>query len=427
MDTCTVNAIYFEDNGTKVCYEYSLSDGIKHLFQERNVFYAKYDRDVSQVPKSLLIIPLLGNIATISWFGGFKLIVDELDKDYLNSLEKLKAIFQKNYPSYKIKGEVVAKQVINNSKTGDRSALLFSGGVDAFASYTRIRKESPDLITIKGADIKIKDTKAWDHFLKFNESEKAIESNPKEYIESNLRDFYSYKVDLLIKDLGWWGKIQHGMGLISLLAPLSHLKGYSKIYIASSYTDNIDLNWGSTPEIDQTLSWSGLQVFHDGYELKRQDKVDLIANYAATLDYNLRLRVCYSELNQGLNCSSCEKCYRTILGIILAGQDPNEFGFRVTKSVYPSIFKKLETAQLSKGSQYFWWELMEKARNVDHYFIFSDEEYERSFIDRIRNGELDRLFDTRILEDENSSKQKYKYILRNKFSKLYSLYRRLKN
>lgn len=427
METFKLKKIAFADAGKKIIYQYSVTSNLAALFDENTPFYTTYGVDVSNVPTSLSVIPLLGNIVPIAWFAGFKIEVDELDEDFYHSLTLIKAIFKKNYPDQQLTGCISAKKLVKNESQGDKTAMLFSGGVDAFATYIRIVDKNPDLVTIHGADIEIEDKRQWNDFLSFNASEKIIAKNPKEYIQANLRDFYTYKVDLLVEGLGWWGKVQHGLGLICLLAPLSYIKGYSSIYIASSYTDHININWGSTPEIDQKITWSTLQVVHDGYELKRQDKIDLITSFAAGSDKNLRLRVCYSELNDKLNCSSCEKCYRTILGIILAGKDPNAYGFKVDERIYGHIFHKLENAHLTEGGQYFWWELMEKAKSTENYFIFKDEDVERKSIERIKNGEIDRLFSQKIEKNKKSKVQTYKFIMRNRFPGLYTLFQKIKN
>jgi hypothetical protein len=427
MEIFELEKIAFADEGKKIMYQYTVTSGIAALFDQNTPFYAIYGADVSSVPISLSVIPLIGNIAPIAWFAGFKIEVDELDEDFYNSLTLIKAIFKKNYPDREIEGSISAKKLVKNGNQGDKTAMLFSGGVDAFATYIRIVDKNPDLVTIHGADIEIEDKRQWNDFLSFNASEKTIAKNPKEYIQANLRDFYTYKVDLLVDGLGWWGKVQHGLGLICLLAPISYLKGYSSIYIASSYTDHISINWGSTPEIDQKISWSALKVIHDGYALKRQDKIDLITSFAADADEDLKLRVCYSELNEKLNCSHCEKCYRTILGIILSGKNPNNYGFKVDEHIYDQVFHKLEHAHLTEGGQYFWWELMEKAKSTEDYFIFKDEAIERENIARLKNGEIDQLFNQKIEKDKKSKVHTYKFILRNRFPGLYTLFQKIKN
>jgi len=395
MDTVKLHSITYSEEGRKIDYEYSVGSNIQKLFVEKEPFYSKYQIDVSATPISIAVIPFLSNI---------------LPRDPANSFE----------------GKLVAKKLVKNTLDGSKSSMLFSGGVDAYATYIRIYDRTPDLITLHGADITIKDKDQWKDFTGFIESEELLNDNNKEYIETNLRDFYTYQVELLLKDIGWWGKVQHGLALVGSIAPLSYINNYGSVHIASSYTDHIDIDWGSTPEIDEKITWgSGFKVFHDGYELKRQDKVDLIAKFASEKNKRFRLRVCYSEKRTEFNCSYCEKCFRTILGLILNNQNPNEYGFKVDGSVYDKIYQILHIGSGSKGVKYFWWELMEKAKSVETFFVFEDVETETKHMNDFRNGKVDRLLEEKI---NNASKgtNRLKFIIRNKFPWLQTIYRKFK-
>ena len=417
--------IVFEDNGKKISYDYSIDQTIKKYFIEENFFYIKYNEDVSKTPESMAVIPFLSNLLPIAWFAGFMIQVDEIDATFYEALKVIKSKFERDH-NRELKGDLIVNKVIKNKIKGSKSVMLFSGGVDAFATYIRIFDKRPDLVTIHGADIEIKEIEEWNDLVDFIETEPQLNKNKKKYIETNLRDFYNFNVDLLLEDLGWWGKIQHGLALIGSIAPLSFINNYSTIYIASSYTDQIDINWGSTPDIDNEIKWANIQTIHDGYELKRQDKVDLISDFTFKNNQNLRLRVCYSELKEDFNCSHCEKCFRTIIGIILSGKDPNNFGFIVKKEFYPEIFDRLNSSSFSKGTKYFWWELMEKAKNTKEYFILEDKNYELPYLERIKNGEIDLMFKRNINKTKKFNTTKYKFILRNKFPLLFKLYKKIR-
>ena len=64
----------------------------------------------------------------------------------------------------------------------------------------------------------------------------------------------------------------------------------------------------------------------------------------------IQLKVCWRRV-AGKNCSSCEKCYRTILNILSNHGDPNEFGFEVDANVLLGIKKYLETHRVGTA---FW-------------------------------------------------------------------------
>ncbi|QLG46702.1 hypothetical protein [Costertonia aggregata] len=424
-----LDTIDFKDGGKRIDYKYSTSANCKKFFDKKNPFYIKYEENVSGVPESIAVIPFLCNVLPISWFGDFEIRVGEIDKGFANSVESVKKQFAEQYPNYNLGGKLSFRKEIENSinkkNNVTNTAMLFSGGVDAYATYIRYFDQSPDLITILGADMSIEDKTQWNDFTGFIENEKLLEQNQKIYIESNVRAFYTYQVELLLKDIGWWGKVQHGLSLIGSVAPVSYLKGYDTLCIASSYTEQVAVAWGSTPDIDEKISWAGLQVKHDGYELKRQDKVDLIANFRKEKGTAFRLRVCYSERNTDFNCSNCEKCYRTILGLVLAGENPNNYGFAVDGTFYDEMYKVLDRGGASVGMQYFWWELMQKAKNAEEPFTFKDTTLELQRLREIANGKIDTILQEKI-DNPQTEKKNMKFLLRNKFSGMYKLYKRLK-
>ena len=426
MEKLIVKVTSVSNNGHRINYDYTLTAGIKKYFNQDKPFYIEFQEDISSVPESILAIPLVANLAPIAWYAGFELEIEEVDEDFSNALQVIKQDFLKRESVNELKGDVIPKKVVQNTFEKSKTAMLFSGGVDAYATYIRIFDKTPDLITLLGADIQIEDQKQWTDFTNFVESEGLLKNNDKEYITANLRDFYTYQVELLLTDIGWWGKVQHGLALIGALAPLSYVKGYKEIYIASSYTDNINIEWGSTPQIDEAITWAnGVQVYHDGYDLKRQDKVDLIADFAEKADTKFKLRVCYSEKRTEFNCSYCEKCFRTIFGLILNNKNPNDYGFNVDGSVYDKMYTIFNIGSGSKGVRYFWWELMEKAKSVDQFYVFSDEEAERKQIDKIRSGSIDQLLEQK-LNTPKSKSQRLKFIIRNKFPWLRNMYRKIK-
>ncbi len=421
-----LNDIILADDGKKVSFNYEASNNFtKKYFNFHDTYYIKYNTSISDVPTSILVIPFISNILPIAWFAGFDIEVEELDEDFYKSIKLVKTEFKKQFSNYNLAGSLTVKRLVKNNIEGNNTAMLFSGGVDAYATYIRVHDKTPDLVTILGADIEIDDHSQWNDFTNFVENEPLLKSNKKQYIETNVRSFYTYQVELLLKDIGWWGKVQHGLSLIGSLAPLSYLNSYKNIYIASSYTEEIDIAWGSTPQIDEKISWAGINVFHDGYELKRQDKVDLITNFSSETNTKFKLRVCYSEHRSEFNCSRCEKCYRTILGLILNNKNPNDYGFSVDHNVYKGIFKTLNIGNSDRGMQYFWLELMEKAKSTKASFIFKDEDLEKIQLDRIRNGEVNNLLEKKINNSKNTI-SKLKFIIRNKYPNLIKMLKKNK-
>lgn len=373
----TVTEIQYNQSGTQLTYDFQIDGEHSKLFSGTPLF-VNYDVDVRSVPYSISIIPFLVNVLPIAWFAGFDVKVKQVDAAFLASLNGLRAEWTKHYPFIASKkSQLIYDEVITNDLVGEKSAMLFSGGVDAFATFFRKYNEKPDLITIQGADIELTDTKQWEDVKRFNESEPILKENSKHYIQTNFRDFYTHKVDYLLPNLGWWGHVQHGMALMGITAPLTFVEKYHTLYIASTRSSHMEFNaWGSMPEIDNQMRWANLVGVHDAFELKRQDKVDQIVYAVQKLQAKTTIRVCYSELKDELNCSKCEKCIRTIFGIMLSGDNPNNYGFDVDEKIYDSIRQKLSKGFKSRGNQFFWEEILQKEKESTSVYVFSDAKKE---------------------------------------------------
>ncbi|WP_282148190.1 hypothetical protein [Algibacter lectus] len=420
-----LNNIDFSEEGKKISYNYTLNPKIKSYFNVDKPFYVLYDKDISKTPLSLAIIPFLSNIMPISWFVGFDVYIDEIDETFYQSLANLKEQFIKYHPKNDIKGTLHVNKIVKNEFNGNNTSLLFSGGLDSFESLTRHYHKNPYLISIHGADVEIEDTVRWNEFKKFNAEEKILDQSRLFYVESNLREFYTYKVDLLVDGLGWWGMVQHGMALLGVLAPLSHKFDIRKINIASSNTNEVSFSWGSSPLIDENMKWANTKVTHDGFQFKRTDKADNVVKFVKNSEYDIKLRVCYAEERTGYNCNTCHKCQRTALALILAGANPNEYGFNLPSGFYDLVFKNFgKDSVMTKGLKYEWTCIQDKAKSVDSFFILNDKEKETIAMQQFINIDFDSVINKN--ESKVKKKKKIKFILRKRFSFLYKVYKSIK-
>lgn len=320
----------------KITIEYSCFERWKE-FLIGSTFYSKYNINIESVPNSIAIIPFLVNILPIAWAFDLSIDVPEIDKVFYESIPDIKKGYEEMYPSIKFKGNIKTTKIIDNKIENKNSATLFSGGVDAYCTLFRHIDENPDIITIFGSDIKLEDNKGIDNVNRLNK-EIANELGLKyESIYSNFRDVLNYhnlykKINKIIKG-EWWHDFQHGIALIGLVAPLSYLKGYSKVYIASSFciTQKGQYTCASDPIIDNKLKYADTITVHDGYELNRQDKIEFICKTRKKLSVpKIKIRVCWESAG-GENCCHCEKCYRTIMGIITEKENPNDYYFNFNR------------------------------------------------------------------------------------------------
>jgi len=402
-----VEKVIVNQDNTNLTYNYTYSKKLSKYFSKKDVFYVNYKEDISTVPKHFLNIPLMSNLTPISWFVGFDIYLETLDENYYNSLLEIKKVFENNFPILKQKkSEIFVKKIVKSDKKNvvedKKLALLFTGGVDAYCSYFRYADNFPLLIKIIQEANQNKGLDTYELNKSLNDSEFVLHDNEKKYILSNLDSFYTDKIRHFNKGFGWWSHIQHGMGLTGLVAPFGYKYRLDRLLIASSYTSDIKINWGSAPEIDNKISMADLSVFHDSYELKRVDKINVISSFFKKNNKNINLRVCFSSDNTGINCSKCEKCYRTIFGLLINNSNPNNFGFSVDEKIYEKIHIFLKKGFSSEGVRYFWNEMYNYINlKKPVFYKFDSKENE--------NLKLDELIQTLKLK-VNSKLNKKNYI-----------------
>jgi hypothetical protein len=88
------------------------------------------------------------------------------------------------------------------------------------------------------------------------------------------------------------------------------------VFVASSYDISNLVPCGSHPLLDPEYSSYELKIKLRDLELSRLDKLRLIANWDAAFQ---NLRVCLANVEDRLNCGKCEKCVRTMIGLVAIG------------------------------------------------------------------------------------------------------------
>ena len=421
-----ITKIETADRGKTTRYVYHTEGATGTYFNAKMPFCATYDTDINEVPESILAIPLLANVLPISWFAGFDILVPQLDRVYAEQMGKIKALYQKYYPQLQsVDSNLIVGTLVDNQYKTDKNGLLFSGGVDAYTSFLRHRDPRLDLITIHGADIDLEDQAQFERLRGFNDAEALLAPHRKLYVKANIRTFYTHKVDFLLPNLGWWGKIQYGMSLLALTAPYAFIHGYRSVYIASTRSVHMEfLPWGSMPEVDDLVGWGNTYCKHDAFELSRHQKMEYIVQKFKESGEHAGLRVCYSEDNTALNCSRCEKCLRTIFNIMILGDDPNSYGFEADQGVYDRLKGKLNNGFQTSGILNYWKELHQLAKDSEHVYSFTGTQTERQAFDELV-----------LLIDQNckagvrtpSKWKKIKFRIINNNKKLFSYYLRLRH
>ena len=339
-----VNKI-IKDNNT-ITYEYETSGLWNNFINKDKIYFSQYMDKITNIDDSIAILPLLTNILPVAWVFNLNIDIPTIDKEFEDGLKYVKLGYQNMYPNIEMRGKIKYKKIIKNNNKAENSAVMFSGGVDAYNTLIKHIDEKPYIFTIFGADIALEDKIGYK-----NVNENSISVAKKHGLEyknviSNFRQVINYSE--IMKELSkictfeWWHDFQHGIALLGLVAPYTQTCSLKHVYIASSFTKEQigQYTCASDPTIYNFVAFGNTKTIHDGYEFNRQQKIQNICEYVRANRQKINLRVCWQS-SGGKNCCECEKCYRTIMGIIAEKENPQNYGFDLTEYKYRKMLKKL--------------------------------------------------------------------------------------
>lgn len=312
----------------------------------REGFFATYPEDLplAAMARTILMVPPLFNVAPVVWLSGKAFAVPSLDEATARTLHDTKLALQSMYPGVAWSGEIVPSSVVPEVGSSGASGAgrptkltLFSGGLDSVFTSLRHHTHKQLLVSVWGADVRLDEESKWEYVAAWTRQHAEDFGHEAAFVRTNLRTFLnedflnSFGADIH----NWWGGVQHGLGLTGITAPLAEAYGVPEVLIASTHSATFQAPWGSHPSIDDHVAWGATHVSHDGYELTRMGKLAYCQDHChtAAIDPPV-LRVCYSASSRsGENCCQCEKCLRTIAGLIVLGENPNDWGFSVSDEV----------------------------------------------------------------------------------------------
>lgn len=384
MESIRLDKVIVE--GKKVTYLFTPSLGLEKYFRKDNKMFIEYDIELNDIPKSILTIPFVSIILPIIWSTNSILWIEEIDRTFYDSIKKLKNAYQELYPHFKFRGTVVSAKVIENSYEVERESIqLFSGGLDANATYVRIAETNPILVNIYGwfekygdiSNVFEQDKKDIGEFAKQNRlNSNFIASNFATFINtSKFDDDFKQKIGRQL----WYG-FQHSMAFISISIPLAYKYKVRNIYIASSNTLGYRIACASDPTTDIEFKYASVGgTIHDGFELTRQDKIKIVTDYYQNKDNHFLLRVC--SFNDE-NCCRCEKCFRTILGLVAEGVELSRFGFKIDKNLkthFEDLMReKIHFMGLEKEKEIYWEDI--KNRMIQNQEDIKETEFVEWFL-----------------------------------------------
>ena len=344
------------------------------------IFFIEYEEDISEVPISILSIPFVNCMAGLSWLSGAMLFVDEIDATYYESYKQLKSAYSELHNT-QLKGVFVPSVIVRNEiKKTNEYLLLFGGGVDCHSSLLRNKQNINGLVNIYGWLKSEDETNNVDESDKQQTKEVADRFGIKSYhARSNFASqFNSKEVDILCQKINtsYWYGFLHPMAFLSISVPIAWVKGISNLMIASSFTkDRADVHCGSFITTDSEFRFAVKgSTLHDGFELNRQDKVKILADYQKQIGRPYLIQAC--SFNDH-NCCECEKCFRTIIELIAENADPNDFGFNIkgsTKQHWENIITRdIGLWGVNKENYYYYF--YARQRMKENYNNIEDKEF----------------------------------------------------
>jgi len=315
----------------KIVYRLSCSKNLDRYFNSA-ILYVEYDCKIKGVNDSILFIPAVAGVITIAWAVGADVYVETLDETYVESMRKIRSVMKRWHPSFRTSESTInVKRTVVNHSSNKGYGLLFTGGIDSTTSYIKYKRKKPTLFHVFEEDthrsLNNKEaTKLQKHLARFAKQERAqihfLATNipPGKKQQAALYKRYGFQ---------WWEYLCHGIILTSLCAPLAFIENEGFLILASTRTPHTEFQdvfgFGDHPLIMNNLSWANVKVLLDGYEMSRQDKIQALRIFTQRTGCNPCIRVCNHPVVS--NCSRCEKCIHTIMGLLVEGVDPRKVGF----------------------------------------------------------------------------------------------------
>jgi hypothetical protein len=232
-------------------------------------------------------------------------------------LQDYQHIYQAWYPKILKLINIRCDQIkaLNVSNEVDQQALAFSGGVDShFTLWSLLPKNqvNPYIhithgLFIHGFDIRLHQNENYNFFAKIYSNTFSKLGLDLIRVRTNVYRFYEFRIK--------WEYINGGPTVGCGLVLEKMLR---KFFIGSSYPYPFVPPLGSSPLSDHWLSTETMKVIHFGAVKSRLEKLEILSAWQIPQQ---ELRVCInSELQPGqFNCSSCDKCIRTMSILELMG------------------------------------------------------------------------------------------------------------
>lgn len=323
-----------------------------HTAYLRDNLFVEYDTDIdlNQLDYTIITMPLIMNTIAIIWISGNDYYIDAMDRDLYYSLEIVRKIFKRFYPSTAFNGNLIPKQLINNRTKRSNSskttgiALPFSHGLDSLCTSLRLRETPQLLITARGmpdTPLNSWDTN-WDYTKNSITHFAQLYGHTTTFITSNFHEFFNwrYLCNFSEEIQHWRLCVVEGLGWMGLAAPILVTKGYTTFVLPANGDWYSPHPGADCPLINSNVTFAGIYNISDGFEIPRMAKNQIIADICNKHDLEKpTFIICEEILDNRKNCCTCQKCVSSILALLLLHEKPCDYGFDMPLPDFLNYFK----------------------------------------------------------------------------------------
>ena len=305
----------------------------KEVFIETD---SQYKLSANSIPHAFLV----GCLVPALHFGEKRIKIDaDISPDLLEGLETIMAIMtiwsQGKYKPLTVESGI--QKTLQKRDNKGRAAMLYSGGIDSLAALRLNRlhfgKDHPgyirDCLFIHGFDI----GGVVERGMKYHVFDRAVDAMKNVTEDAVAISIPAYtNIRHLCDNRDLWLNYFFG----AVLSAVAHAfdNRIDLFYIASSYDLNNLVPCGSHPLLDPEYSSSYLKIKHRDVALTRMEKLKIVSEWGPGLQ---NMRVCLANVQERLNCGICEKCVRTMTGLLALNSLHKTQAF-VEDDVTPEMF-----------------------------------------------------------------------------------------
>lgn len=326
-----INLLSIDKKDNKVFYHFEVTGKVKKYFTDSEL-WIEYPFPVKDIPEQILAVPFVASTMSLAWITGSIVHVPFIDETFYHSFSGVRQKFQEMYPTLLMGGSIYPDEIVpyTSPDINRYEACMFSGGMDAITTFIRHKDSIKFLVYTNGLiSTPETDDPVYKHETRVISDFASRYDVMPMFVKSN---FYSFiKQSSISKDFnkhfsGFWHDLYHSMAFLGMSSVICFNYNITKVYIGSSNTITPWHPCASDPTTDTAVKFMNTRVLHDAFGLTRQDKTHIIVEEKRLMNSAYPLHVC--SFNDH-NCCKCEKCLRTMWGLIAENEDPRDYGFQV--------------------------------------------------------------------------------------------------